>query len=346
MDGIDVALIKTDGFYILEEGPFLTIPYEDSFRDSLKATIDGKQEIASTEKMLTLKHAHAVAKLLKMSNVSEPDIDIIGFHGHTISHKPKEKHTLQIGDGSLLARTTNIDVVNDFRSADITAGGQGAPLAPIFHKALIDKSQLPAIILNIGGVANITWIGVEDNELLGFDTGPGNALLNDWIAKHTNAPYDIDGQIAAKGNVHRGILSKLLSHKYFSTPPPKSLDRDDFKIFSNQFLSELSTEDGAATLSAFTVQSIGKAIQSICKPCKTCVVVGGGRHNRTIMKGLKENILSRVITGDNFGWSGDAVEAQAFAFLAVRSRLNLPISFPGTTGISHPISGGVFYSKH
>ena len=253
---------------------------------------------------------------------------------------------MQIGDGLLLAHTTNIDVVNDFRSADVTAGGQGAPLAPIFHKALMDKSQLPAIILNIGGVANVTWIGVEDTELIGFDTGPGNALLNDWISKHTNAPYDIDGEMAAVGKVNQDILTKLLSHQYFSALPPKSLDRNDFKVFSNQFLPGLSIEDGAATLTAFTVQSVSKAIRDIFKPHKTCIVVGGGRHNKTIMEGLKKNIHTRVISSDEIGWPGDAVEAQAFAFLAVRSRLNLPISFPGTTGISRPTSGGVFYSKN
>jgi len=345
MDGIDAAIIKTDGFSILEQGVFQTVPYDINFRSLLENLVNGQGQLTHVERMLTLRHVEAIDVLLSKAGALPSEVDIIGFHGHTLSHNPAKKHTIQIGDGKLLATNTHIDVVNDFRSSDVAKNGQGAPLTPIYHKALLNQEQLPSLVLNIGGVSNITWIGKEDSELIGFDTGPGNALIDDWISARTNEKFDVDGKIAAMGTIDRDMLANLLNHPFFLEPPPKSLDRNEFKSFSNQFLHGLSTEVGAATLTAFTVNGIHKAIQGLSKPYKACIVVGGGRHNHSIMAGLKHHITGRVISGDDLGWRGDAVEAQAFAFLAVRSRLGLPISFPGTTGVPRPLTGGVFCSK-
>ena len=346
MDGIDAALIKTDGYRVLEEGPFLTLPYKTAFRKLLEDLIAGKGDLNKVENQLTLEHAKAVSALIENFNVAISDVDLIGFHGHTISHNPNEQHTLQIGNGRLLASATGVDVVNDLRSSDVKAGGQGAPLAPIYHKALMKSQDLPAIILTIGGVANITWVDTLDENLIGFDTGPGNALIDDWIKKKTGRHYDNDGFLASKGQVHEGILTELLAHPYFSASIPKSLDRNFFKNLTETAIANLSVEDGAATLSAFTIKSITNAINKLSKPFKKCIVAGGGRHNASLMSGLKESFPDQLISSNDIGWSGDAIEAQAFAFLAVRSRLNLPISFPGTTGVSKPLTGGVFHPKN
>ena len=345
MDGIDAALIKTDGYQVFEEGPFVTLPYKRDFRKLLENLIAGKGDLNEVEEQLTLEHAKAVSKLIKTFNIAISKVDLIGFHGHTISHNPDDQHTLQIGNGRLLAAMTGVNVVNDLRSSDVSAGGQGAPLAPIYHKALVKSQDLPVIILNIGGVANITWVDTLDENLIGFDTGPGNALIDDWIKKKTGRNYDNNGLLASQGQVHDGILTKLLAHPYFSAPNPKSLDRNFFKNLTEAAIASLTVEDGAATLSAFTVKSITNAINRLSKPFKKCIVAGGGRHNVSLMTGLKDNFPNRLISSDDMGWSGDAIEAQAFAFLAVRSRLNLPISFPGTTGVSEPQTGGVFHPK-
>ena len=345
MDGVDAAIITTDGYKVFEEGPFITLPYSEDFRRLLENLIAGKGDLTKIETELTLEHSKAVFTLIRNFDVEVTDIDLIGFHGHTISHKPEDRHTLQIGNGKLLAAITGVDVVNDLRSSDVQAGGQGAPLAPIYHKALMKPQELPSIILNIGGVANITWIDTQDKSLIGFDTGPGNALINDWIQKNTGAVYEINGLRASKGRVHDDIVGELLKHPYFAAPNPKSLDRNFFKHLSEIAVAHLSVEDGAATLSAFTIKSITNAINNLSKPFKKCIVAGGGRHNAFLMAGLKDSFPYQLISSDDVGWSGDAIEAQAFAFLAVRSRLNLPISFPGTTGVSKPLSGGVFHPK-
>ena len=346
MDGIDVALIETDGCSIFKSGPYLTIPYTAEFRNGLQGLINGDHSrSALIEKQLTLMHADAVVKLLNRASITNTQVDLIGFHGHTISHKPETGFTWQIGDGKLLADKTGIDVVNDFRSADVAAGGQGAPLVPIFHHLLAKDMGLPVVILNIGGVANITWVDQNIDELVGFDTGPGNALIDDWVSGHSKYPYDPDGQIALSGNVNTDKLVQLISHPFFDASPPKSLDRDAFKFFIVSVLEGESFENGAALLTAFTVMSIIKAIENLPELPKTCIVVGGGRHNKTIMHQLDNKLSTKVISGDLIGWTGDAIEAQAFGFLAVRSKKELPMSFPGTTGVPLPISGGRYNAK-
>ncbi|MDA0340388.1 MAG: anhydro-N-acetylmuramic acid kinase [Proteobacteria bacterium] len=345
MDGVDAALITTDGEAMLEPGLHLTTPYDSAFRDRLRDLIADPCDVASVEQELTAFHARAVSALLRAADISPTEVDVIGFHGHTVLHKPEEARTWQIGDGAKLARDTGIDVVYDLRSADVAAGGQGAPLAPVFHRALAAKMPRPLAVLNIGGVANVTWIGDGEDALIGYDTGPGNALLDDWIRRHTGNPFDRDGALGAAGRSHPLKLAKLMTHPYFNEKPPKSLDRDAFAAIAVDVLRDLSVEDGAALLTAFTVETISQAAIHMPLQPRQWIVVGGGRHNQALMDGLRARIDAEITSGDAIGWSGDAVEAQAFGYMAVRSRLGLPISYPGTTGTPRPMSGGVLAQK-
>ena len=345
MDGIDAALVRTDGQSILELGVHLTRPYEQEFRQQLRDIISGHGDITAGEVKLTEFHVATVFALLREADISAVDIDVIGFHGHTIQHSPQHGNTWQMGDGAMLSRDTGIDVVYDLRAADVAGGGQGAPLAPVFHRALSVQMQHPLAVLNIGGVANVTWIGNGEGDLIGFDTGPGNALIDDWVLRHTGHPYDLDGQLAAAGLVSQEKLAWLMTDPFFDYPPPKSLDRDTFNQLTDAALQGLSIEDGAATLTAFTVESIVRASCHFPSSPEQWVAVGGGRHNTVIMKELTRLLDADILNCDQLGWNGDAVEAQAFAYMAVRSRLGLPNSYPTTTGVIAPTVGGV-HVKH
>ena len=286
---------------------------------------------------LTDLHASTVEKLLEDMNAAPSDLDLIGFHGQTIWHRPDMRATWQMGDGSRLARALKTPVAFDFRSADVNAGGQGAPLLPIYHAALARQHGLPAAILNIGGVANITCIGSEPGQMLGFDTGPGNGMIDDWVKARLGVPMDTGGQIAAKGRVHRDLVERMMEHPYFEKEPPKSLDRFDFSAVP---VAHLSLEDGAATLTAFTAASIARALKHcLMNPC-SLLVTGGGRHNATLMAMLAEYTGVDVRSVDDVGWRGDVIEAQGFAYMAARCLRGLPITFPGTTGIVAPMTGG------
>ena len=280
---------------------------------------------------LTEYHVRAVAALGRPA-------DLIGFHGQTILHQPDRRRTWQVGDAGELARRTGIPVAHDFRSADVAAGGQGAPLAPVYHAALARDVAKPLAVLNIGGVANVTWIGA-DGELVAFDTGPGNGPLDDWIARRTGAAFDRDGAIARSGRVDPAVLNRLLADPYFSRPPPKSLDRLDFAAsLAASRLEDLSPADGAATLVAFTAAAVRLAPLP-ATPLRW-LVTGGGRHNPAIMAALRDRLGVPVDPVEALGWDGDAIEAQCFGFLAARTRAGLPISFPGTTGVPQPMTGG------
>lgn len=344
MDGIDAAIVRTDGAGIVEPISSLTIPYTPEFRTQLQSVLGGEGPVARVSEALTKRHADAVAALLAAASLSPDDIDVIGFHGHTILHQPENRRTWQIGDGALLASLTGIDVVDEFRSADVAAGGEGAPFAPIFHAA-VSPGERPVCMLNVGGVANVTWIGpdtsigdatVFDN-LRAFDTGPGNALIDDWVAIHCGEPFDRDGAIAASGVVDAACLKALMAHAYFDRPSPKSLDRDDF---STGVLEGLSPADGAATLTAFTVAAVGRAEALLPAPPHRWIVTGGGRYNGFLMKMLAEGLTAPVVSAEQVGLDGDAMEARAFAYLAVRSLRGLPLSGPSTTGVPRPLSGG------
>ncbi len=340
LDGIDAALIRTDGENHIERQGFVTIPYESRLQDMIRRCLGKKEDadgfIARTEIEITRAHAAAVDWLLGKAWLSPADIDLIGFHGQTIAHDPESLFTWQIGNGSMLARLTGIDVVNDFRSADVAAGGQGAPLIPLYHRALAHDLEKPLAILNIGGVANVTYLGPK-GEVLAFDTGPGNALLNDWMMKHLNREYDESGLLSRQGRVNGNILGDWLAHPYFERPPPKSLDRD---AWGTDHISGSTAADGAATLSAFTVSAVKKALDHLPQAPKRWLVTGGGRHNLVFMEGLQKALCVPVISVEDVGWNGDALEAEGFGWLAVRSLKGLPLSLPSTTGVSAPQTGG------
>lgn len=347
MDGIDAAVIRTDGAAVVEPISSLTIAYAPEFRQELQSVLGGGGPVAQVGEALTRKHAEAVAAVLKAASLSPDDIAVIGFHGHTILHEPENRRTWQIGDGALLASLTAIDVVADFRGADVAAGGEGAPFAPIYHAAVAPGAlgERPVCVLNIGGVANVTWIGegasVEGgsvfDHLLAFDTGPGNALIDDWVAAHSGVPFDRDGAIAATGTVDAASLETLMAHPYFDRIPPKSLDRDAFSV---EALDVLSPADGAATLTAYTVATIERARAHLPAPPQRWIVTGGGRHNGYLMGLLGERLGVPVISAEQAGLEGDAIEAQAFAYMAVRSLRGLPLSGPSTTGVPQPLTGG------
>jgi anhydro-N-acetylmuramic acid kinase len=338
LDGIDVAYIDTDGEGTITPGPWLTDPYDPVFRERLNGLLDGNApsgEVAAVERDMTLLHVSAVRKLINRDPACRPTL--VGLHGHTILHRPEERRTLQIGDPALLARELGLPVVSDFRSADVIAGGQGAPLAPIYHRALVGRADKPVVILNIGGVANLTWVGHSDDELLAFDAGPGNALLDDWMLRHTGKPCDLGGKLAASGRADDEAVRRFMTHPYFSKSPPKSLDRNEFLAHMPR---GLTAADGAATLAAMTVAAIAHSITQLPSAPIRVLVTGGGRHNPTLMRGLSAALAMIVAPIEQLGWDGDALEAQAFAYMAVRSIAGLPISFPGTTGVPVAMCGG------
>ncbi len=338
LDGIDAAFIETDGEGRVVAGPWLTKPYERPLRERLRAALGGKGDVAELERRLTEAHAEAVKSLIARHALGQ--IDLIGFHGHTILHAPDQGRTWQLGDGALLAKLTGIDVVGDFRSADMAAGGEGAPLVPLYHAALARELERPLAILNIGGVANVTWIGAGDDQILAFDTGPGNALIDDWVLAQTGAASDLDGALAAKGKIDAAFLARFLAHPYFKRRPPKSLDRDEFAAFRP---TGLALADGAATLTAMTAASIARGAEHFPAPARRFLVTGGGRHNPTLMAMLAARLGAPVAPVEAVGWEGDALEAQAFAYLALRSRKSLPLTMPGTTGVKAPVTGGRFF---
>ena len=343
LDGIDVALLRTDGENIIEREAFINIPYSDEMREKIRRCFNFPSkhvdQALAVEKEVTELHADAVRMIMAQENLKPEDISLIGFHGQTISHAPERGFTCQLGDGELLARMTGIQVVNDFREADVRAGGHGAPLVPIYHRALAEKLVKPVAFLNVGGVANVTYVG-KDGSLLAFDTGAGNALIDDWVLRKMNLKFDDGGAVAAKGKVDQDVLSKLMAHPFFAAKPPKSLDRN---AFISGAWKHLSPEDGAATLTAFTAASVAASVQHLPEAPKTWVVSGGGRLNKTLMRELSKRLGVEVITIDQMGLNGDAIEAEAFGYLAVRNVKGLPISFPETTGVPHPMTGGKFH---
>ena len=344
LDGIDVALIRTDGENLVERGPSETYAYTDEQRGILRAALEDARALtrredrpgglANAEAALTDWHGRAVERFLEANPAT---VDVVGFHGQTVIHRPEMKLTVQLGDGKALARRLGVPVVYDMRAADVAAGGQGAPFVPVYHRALAAAlPERPIAFVNIGGVANLTWIGPK-GEMIAFDTGPGNALLDDWALKHTGLARDSEGALAARGVADMSMVAQFLAQPFFAMAPPKSLDRNAFERVS---LAGLSPQDGAATLVEITAQTIAKSVAWLPQAPKAWVVCGGGRHNPAIMKALQEK-LPDVHAAEARGFNGDAVEAEAWAYLAVRSRKKLPLSFPMTTRVGEPMSGGV-----
>lgn len=341
MDGIDAALLETDGETISAFGPRHGTSYDPAFRSCLAAVVAGDAPPDSVEAELTERHGAIVKELLKDNGLSSDEIDVVGFHGHTISHEPEHRRTIQIGDGAALARDLGIDVVGQFRQEDVAAGGEGAPFAPLYHVALCKDMAYPVAVLNLGGVGNVTWIGGNGrDDILAFDTGPANALIDDWVQRHTGALMDEGGKLAAAGTVKAEVLAQLLDNSYFDREPPKSLDRDEFSVVP---IEGCILEDGAATLTAFTVETVGMALAHLVVAPTQWIVSGGGRKNPVMLAMLRDRLKVTVEPAEKIGWDGDAIEAQAFAFLAVRSLKGLPLSVPGTTGVPRPMTGGTVY---
>ncbi len=338
LDGVDVAWLETDGETISSFGPAAMLKFEDALRADLRRLLDLAPSIAPNDpflldvaRRLTVDHAIAIGLVGRAA-------DVIGFHGQTILHAPAQHRTWQIGDAALLAKMCNTPVVHDFRSADMAHGGQGAPLAPLFHAAMAANLPKPLLVLNIGGVANMTYLGAA-GEILACDTGPGNGPLDDLAQQYLGTPYDKDGEFAASGTVDRMRLARLMAHPYFAAPAPKSLDRLSFSGLIAHAIHGLSGQDAAATLAAFAVAAIARApLPGV--PLRV-LVAGGGRKNPVLMAGLAHAFAVPVEPVEAAGWDGDALEAQCFAYLAVRSLRGLPLSLPTTTGVSAAMTGGV-----
>ncbi len=351
LDGVDVALIETDGERVAGFGPTGYRPYSDSERALLRpALVEGadltdrvsrRGILQEADEFVTRVHADVVEAFIGAEHIDRASVAVVGFHGQTVIHKPAEKLTVQIGDGAELARKLKLPVACDFPQADIMAGGQGAPLVPVFHQALARalNHPHPIAVLNIGGVANVTY--VDGGDPVACDTGPGNALIDDFMRARVGAPYDNFGDVAATGNPDQAFIDGVLADHFFGLKPPKSLDRNSFAL-ANIGLPSYSVPDGAATLSALTVQAVSRIVPFLPAKPKAWVVAGGGARNRTLMKMLGERLTpASVETADDVGWSADALEAQAFAFLAVRALNKLPYTFPTTTGVKKPMTGGV-----
>lgn len=348
MDGVDVACIETDGEAAVTFGPTGHFPYNDVDRALLRnalgeaATLNDRDArpgvLAFAEKMVTDRHAEAVESFLRDHRMEASAVDLVGFHGQTVLHRPKERLTVQIGDGPALAARLGIDVAYDFRAADIAAGGQGAPIVPVFHRALVSVGGMKdeVALLNIGGVGNLTFVA-DAAEPIACDTGPGNALIDDLMLQRTGAPIDRHGHMAARGRVNEAALLRMLAHPYFDAPPPKSLDRNAFALDA---VARLPTEDAAATLTAFTAASVLRLFPHLPAQPRLLIVCGGGARNPILVRELVTRLPCRVTTADAVGWSADAMEAQAFAYLAVRAASGLPFTFPTTTGAPQAMSGG------
>lgn len=358
MDGIDVALIRSDGESKVERGPSLEIEYdvvtrraiEQGLVDALLIDDDRSARpggLAALESMITKLHADAIATFLTTYKIVKSDIDVIGFHGQTVLHRPENKLTVQLGDGAMLSKQTNIPVVYDMRAADMVANGQGAPLVPVYHQALSAllptefENKWPIAFVNIGGISNITFVP-QDGPLVAFDTGPGNALIDQWVQSVAGIPFDQGGKIASEGGIDQAMLNRYLSAAYFSKSLPKSLDRNDFQPPKP---NEIELADGARTLARLTAEAIFLATDILPDKPKLWIICGGGRKNEMIMSDLGELAkitASSVVSAEKAGFDGGAMEAEAFAYLAIRSLKNLPLTFPGTTGCEMPTPGGEF----
>ena len=346
MDGIDVALIRSDGVGKVEPGPGATFPYPEPLTRDLRALVADPRRAAGPlvelERAVTQAHVGAVREFLARFGIDPGTIAVVGLHGQTVLHRPRERFTRQLCDGSLAAAELGIDVVSDFRSADVAAGGEGAPLVPLYHAAISDRLERPLMILNWGGVGNVSYLA-RDGGVFAFDTGPANALIDDFLLVRRGLPFDADGVLAASGRVDGELVEKFVADPYFDRPAPKSLDRNHFHGLVGA-LDALSDADGAATLAAFTIEATAAALRHVDEPPERWLVCGGGRRNLTLMRSLAVRLNARVEPIESIGYDGDVVEAQCFAYLALRARRSWPLSLPTTTGAPRPMTGGVYWS--
>ncbi|HHI88722.1 MAG TPA: anhydro-N-acetylmuramic acid kinase [Hellea balneolensis] len=353
LDGeIDVALLKSDGKSITAFGSYTLAPYTSELNGLLAQCLEEAREwnfsgpepdiFKQAEQALTIAQANAVSQFVEQAGLELCDIGVVGFHGQTVLHRAPEHgrpgQTRQLADGQLMADMLKTPVAYDFRSRDMAAGGQGAPLCTTYHSVLLDHmgAGTDVAILNLGGVANISWRD-KNGTLVGFDTGPASAPLNDFVRSHGLGNMDRDGQLARAGQVDEQALARLLEHPYLLAPYPKSLDRFDF---SRHMADGMTAPDGAALLSAFTAAAVGKGLDLLPQRPKKLIVCGGGRHNPVIMSQLQKRANVVAEKAESVGWYGDAVEAQCFAFLALRVLQGLPLTYPQTTGVPEPLCGG------
>ena len=354
MDGIDLAALWTDGREAARRGPKSFVPYEAAFRRRIEAALEEAKatrrreqrpgDLATLEREITLRHARAVRDFLAAHPGLKPEL--IGFHGQTVLHRPGEGLTVQLGDGALLARETGMPVVFDMRANDMIHGGQGAPLAPAYHVALAKSlpeglSCFPVCFVNIGGISNVTFVP-EEGDPVAFDSGPGNTLIDQWVTNEGGVPYDADGMIASEGAVIQPVVERYLEKPFFAETGPKSLDRNDFTLAEAE---GMEFADGARTLAAVTADAILKAAEHMPEAPKLWIVCGGGRKNPHIMADLKAGAAEtggEVILAEEAGLDGDSMEAEAWAYLAARSRQGQPLSWPTTTGCHAPVWGGAY----
>lgn len=353
LDGnIDVALLRTDGETVAEFGPWTLAPYGAELRALLVDTVaearrwnfEGPEPaiFAEAEAALTRAQSEAVRSLVESAGLAMAEIGAVGFHGQTVLHRAPQPgrvgDTRQLGDGAMMAEILGTRVAYDFRSADVRAGGQGAPLSASYHAALLRNlgATGDVAVLNLGGVANVTWWDGADR-VIAFDTGPANAPINDFVSARGHGDMDVDGRLALAGKVDEVRLTELLDHPYLAAPYPKSLDRFDF---SAAMADGCPLEDGAALLTAFTAAAVGAGLDLLPQRPRKLIVCGGGRRNPALMQMLPTRADVDVVPAEAVGWRGDAIEAECFAFLAVRVLRGLPISFPTTTGVPQPMTGG------
>jgi anhydro-N-acetylmuramic acid kinase len=354
-DGVDVALLNTDGEQIGRVGPTGYRPYSDPERAVVRRAIAAAASLtdrsarpailAEAEELVTDMHAEAVEAFLAANGMQPSEVSVVGFHGQTVLHRPDRGVSVQLGNGQALTARLGIPVVYDFRAADVAAGGQGAPVVPVFHRAMVRmlNERHPVGVLNVGGVANVSFID-GNADLIAFDTGPGNALIDDFLRLRTGQMQDDEGRLAAAGKVDEAAVARVLGHPFFARRPPKSLDRNDFRhwVAEEGRLADKSTEDGAATITAITVAAVIRATEILPRKPASWIVAGGGTRNPTLMRMLVEKLAPATVkTALDVGWSADALEAQAFAYLAVRALKKLPITFPATTGVPAPMTGGI-----
>ncbi|MCB1470349.1 MAG: anhydro-N-acetylmuramic acid kinase [Rhizobiaceae bacterium] len=356
MDGIDVAMLTTDGVDRLEFHANLFVPYDPAFRHRLEAALQTAKlitrreerpgDLSDIETELSDRHAYAVETFLAQHGVERDDVDLIGFHGQTVLHRPAQALTVQLGDGSRLARRTHIPVVFDMRANDVQNNGQGAPLVPAYHAALARSrrenfaGKFPVCFVNIGGISNITYVP-EEGDPIAFDTGPGNALIDQWVSREGGIPYDAGGAIASEGGVIQAVVDRYLASSFFDKAGPKSLDRNDFTLAE---VTGLELADGARTLASVSAGAIMRSVEHLPEPPKLWVLCGGGRKNPHIVGDMRDAALgmgAELALAEDVGLNGDFTEAEAWGYLAVRSVLDLPLTYPTTTGCKHAVSGGI-----
>jgi len=356
MDGIDLAMLMTDGENLVERGLSFFVAYEAAFRRRIEAGLEDAKRIvkrderpgdlAALEREITLRHADAVRQFLARQDGRWSRPALIGFHGQTVLHRPQQGLTVQLGDGALLAAETGVPVIHDMRANDMAHGGQGAPLVPAYHAALArslpaeQAEKFPVAFVNIGGISNVTFVP-SDGDPVAFDSGPGNALIDQWVSREGGLPYDADGAVASEGSIVFPVVQQYLESAFFEKPAPKSLDRNDFTL---EFAEGLELSDGARTLAAVSADAILLSARQMPEPPKLWIVCGGGRKNPHIVGDLRAGAArmdADVILAEDAGFDGDAMEAEAWAYLAVRSERKLPLTFPKTTGCRTPVTGGV-----